>query len=325
MKFSRRHFFQLAAGAAAPPATSRFAWAQTYPSRPVRIIVGYPAGGAADTIARLIAQSLFERFRKPFIIDNRPGAAGNIAAEAVTRAAPDGYTLLLINVNDVYNATFYDKLNFNLIRDIAPVGSIDRSPWVMEVNPSFPAKTIPEFIAYAKANPRKITYGSTGIGTGPHVSVELLKMLSGIELIHVPYRGSAPELTDLIAGQVQMVIDPITSSIEYIRAGKVRALAVTTANRLDILPGVPSLGDFLPGYEASGWAGLCAPKNTPVEIIDRLNKEINAIIADAKMIERFDSLGITPMAMTPAEFGKLIADETEKWGKVIRAANIKAE
>jgi tripartite-type tricarboxylate transporter receptor subunit TctC len=325
MKLPRRRFLHLTAGAAALPAVSRFAWAQAYPTRPVRLIVPFAAGGSTDITARLMGQWLSERLGQPFVTENRPGAGTNIGTEAVVRAPPDGYTLLLVGPPSAINATLYDKLNFNFIRDIAPVAVVIRVPNVMVVNPSVPAKTVPEFIAYAKTNPRKVNMASSGNGTSPHVAGELFKLMSGVDLVHVPYRGGAPALTDLIAGQVQVYFATTPASIEYIRAGTLRALAVTTAARSEALPDVPTVGEFVPGYEASGWFGVGAPKSTPAEIIDKLNREINAGLADAKIKERLVDLGGTVLALSPAEFGKLIADETEKWGKVIRATNIKAE
>jgi tripartite-type tricarboxylate transporter receptor subunit TctC len=325
MKFPRRRFLQLAAGVAALPAVSRFAWAQTYPSRPVRIIVGFPAGGSGDILTRLMGQWLSDRLGQQFIIENRPGAGSNIAAEAVVKAAPDGYTLYLSSSPNAISATLYDNLNFNFIRDIAPVASISISPLVMEVNPSVPAKTVPEFVAYAKANSGKLNMASNGNGTTSHLAGELFKMMTGVNMLHVPYRGAAPALTDLIGGQVQVMFDIMASSIEHIRAGKLRALAVTTATRSEALPDVPTVGDFLLGYEANLWSGFGAPKNTPAEIVVKLNKEINAGLADPRMKARLADLGATVLALSPADFGKLIADDTEKWGKVIRAANIKPE
>jgi tripartite-type tricarboxylate transporter receptor subunit TctC len=325
MKLPRRQFLHLAAGTAALPAGTRFARAQTYPTRPVRWIVGYPPAGASDIAARLIGQWLSDRLGQPFVIENRPGASGNIGTEAVVNAPPDGYTLLLVNAGNAINATLYDKLKYNLIRDIAPVAGIIGVPLVMQVNPSVPVKTVPEFIAYAKANPAKLNMASAGNGTPQHVSGELFKMMAGVNMTHVPYRGSAPALTDLLGGQVQIVFDTTLASIEYIRAGRLRPLAVTTATRLEALPEIPTVNDFLPGYEASGWYGVGAPKNTPTEIIDKLNKEINAALANPKMKAQLADLGGIVLALSPAEFGKLIADETEKWGKVIRAANIKPE
>jgi tripartite-type tricarboxylate transporter receptor subunit TctC len=325
LKLPRRQFLHLAAGAAALPAVLRTARAQAYPSRPVRIIIGFPPGGSADIIARLIGQSLSERLGQQFIIENRPGAGSNIAAEAVVKAAPDGYTLYLSSSANAISATLYDNLNFNFIRDIAPVASISISPLVMEVNPSVPAKTVPEFVAYAKANSGKLNMASNGNGTVSHLAGELFKMMTGINMLHVPYRGAAPALTDLIGGQVQVMFDVMAASIEHIRAGKLRALAVTTATRSEALPDVPTVGDFLPGYGATLWIGLGAPKNTPVEIIGRLNREINAGLPDPKMKTRFAELGATALTGSPTDFGKLIAEDTEKWGKVIRAANIKPE
>jgi len=325
MKLPRRQFLHLAAGAATLPAVSRIAWAQAYPSRPVRIIVPAPPGGSLDIAARLMAQWLSERLGQPFVIENRPGAATNVGTDVVVRAPSDGYTLLLVSAINAVNATLYEKLNFNFVRDIAPVASIVRVPFVMEVNPSVPAKTVPEFIAYAKANPGVINFASTGIGSGTHVVGELFKMMTGVDLVHVPYRGEAPALTDLIGGQVQVFFSTLPGSIEFIRAGKLRPLAVTTAKRQGVLPDIPPLSDFLTGYEASGWSGLGAPKATPAEIVEKLNKEINAALADPKIKARLADLGGTPLVGSPADFGKLIADDTEKWGKVIRAANIKPE
>ena len=323
MKLLRRNFLHLAASAAALPAVSRFAFAQAYPSRSVRIIVPFPAGQATDTIARLMGQSLLERIGQPFVIENRTGAGGNIGTESVVRATPDGYTLLLVGLSNALNATLYNKLNFNFIRDIAPVASIGGTPYVMVINPSVPAKTIPEFIAYAKANPSKINMGSSGSGSVSHVFGERFKMMTGINLVHVPYRGGY--VPDLLSGQVQVVFSTISTSIQYIRGGMLRALAVTTATRSDVLPDIPTLAEFVPGYEASQWYGVGAPKDTPAEVIDKLNNDINAVAADPLIKARLAGLGVDPMSMTSAAFGKLIVDETEKWAKVIRAANIKAE
>jgi tripartite-type tricarboxylate transporter receptor subunit TctC len=323
MKLPRRRFLHLAAGAAVIPTVSRVARAQSYPERPVRIIVGFPAGGAADITARLVGQWLSERLGQPFIVENRAGAAGNIGTEAVVRAPADGYTLLLAASNDAINATLYDKLNFNFIRDIAPVTGIIRAPNVMAVHPLFPAKTVPEFIAHAKANPGDINMASAGTGTTSHMFGELFKVMSGVNMVHVPYRGSP--LPDLLSRQVQVFFSAVPTSIDYIKAGKLRALAVTTGSRWDALPEVFTVGEFLPGYEASTWWGVGVPKNTPVEILDKLNKEINAVLADPKVKARLADLGGTVLPGSAADFGKLIADETEKWGKVIRAANIKAE
>jgi tripartite-type tricarboxylate transporter receptor subunit TctC len=325
MKLPRRQFLHLAVNAAALPAALRVACAQTYPTQPVRIIVGFGAGGAPDVMGRLIGQWLSERLGQPFIVENRAGAGGNIATEAVVRAVPDGYMLLVVGTWNANNAALYPNLSFDFIRDVAPVASIGNVPYVMVVNLSFPAKTVPEFVAYAKANPGKLSMASPGIGTTPHLVGELFKFMAGVDMVHVPYRSSALALTDLLGGQVQMTFGPLPSTIEYIRAGKLRALAVTTETRLKVLPGIPTVGEFMPGYQGSGRYGVGAPKNTPVEIIDKLNREINASLADPKMQARFADLGVEPMPMTPAEFGKLIADETEKWGKVIRATNIKVE
>ena len=325
MKLPRRQFLHLAAGAAALQAVSRSAWAQAYPTRSVRVIVGLAAGGGADIMARLIGQWLSERLGQPFVIENRPGAATNIATEAVVRAPPDGYTLLLVNAPAAINATLYEKLNFNVIRDIAPIASISRVPNVMVVHPSFPAKTVPEFIAYTRANPGKISMASPGIGSPQHVAGELFKMMTGLNMQHVPYRGAAPALTDLLGGQVQVFFATTPASIEYIKAGTLRPLGVTTATRWEGLPDLPTLSDFVPGFEASSWYGFGAPRNTPTEIVDKLNKEVNAALADHKMKARLSDLGGTVLPGSAADFGKLIADETEKWAKVIRAANIKAE
>jgi tripartite-type tricarboxylate transporter receptor subunit TctC len=325
MKLPRRRFLHLAAGATALPAVSRFANAQAYPARPVRVIVGFPAGSSADIAARLIGQWLADSLGQPFVVENRPGAGSNIAAEMVVRAAADGYTLLHMTATNAINAALYDNLNFNFIRDIAPVAGINRVAYVMEVNPSVPAKTVPEFIAYAKANPGKINMASGGNGTVLHVAGELFKMMTGINMQHVPYRGDAPALTDLIGGQVQVMFTGLPSSIEHIRAGKLRPLAVASATRLEALPDIPTVGDFVPGYEASGWTGIGVPRNTPADIVNKLNHAINAGLADSKIKARLADLGSTVISLPPAEFGKFIANETEKWGKVIRAANIKPE
>ena len=318
----RRQFLHLAAGTAALAASSRMAWAQSYPSRPVRIIVGYAPGGTTDVCARLIGQWLSERLGQPFIIDNLPGAGSNVATGGAVRAPADGYTLLLASISNAINATLYDKLSFNFIRDIAPVGGIIRVPNVMEVNPAVPARTVPEFIAYAKANPGKVNFASGGAGSSTHVSGELFKLMTGVNMVHIPYRGTAPAVTDLIAGQVQVMFDNLPGSIAYARSGMTRALAVTTTARSEALPDVPTVADSVPGYEVSAWFGLAAPKNTPNEIIVRLNEEINAAFANAKMKGRLTDLGAMALAGSPADFGKLISDETEKWGKVVRAANI---
>jgi tripartite-type tricarboxylate transporter receptor subunit TctC len=327
LKLPRRTFLRLAAGAAALPAVSRMAWGQAYPMKSVRVVVPFAAGGGTDIVARLIGQWLAERLGQPFVIENRPGAGTNIATEAVVRAPPDGYTLALIGTPGAINATLYEKLNFNFIYDIAPVAIIISFPSVILVNPSVPAKTIPEFIAHAKANPDKLNMASSGTGTGSHVFGELFKMMTGVgvNIVHVPYRSAAALMTDLLSGQVQLTFATTASSIEYIRTGKVRALAVTSAIRSELLPDIPTVGEFVPGYEASQWYGVGAPKKTPLEIVDKLNKEINAALADPKMKARFADLGGTVLPGSPADFGKLIADETEKWGKVIRAANIKPE
>jgi tripartite-type tricarboxylate transporter receptor subunit TctC len=321
----RRRFLHLAAGAAALPAVSSFARAQAYPTRPVRIIVTFLAGGSNDIVARLMGQWLSERLGQPFVIENRPGAGGNIGTEAVVRAAADGYTLLLVGAPNAISATLYDKLNFNFIRDIAPVAGVVDVPAVVVVNPSFPVKTLPEFIAYAKANPGKINMASAGNGSTTHLSGELFKMMTGVNMLHVPYRGAPPALTDLIAGQVQVYFSNLPGSIEYIRAGKLRALAVTTATRSEALPDVPAVGDFVPGYESSAWLGLGVPRNTPVEIVDKLNKEVNAGLADPKLKARLVDVGGAVLAGSPGDFGKLIADETEKWGKVVKFAGLKPE
>ena len=312
----RRQFLHLAAGASALPAVSHIAWAQTYPTRPVRIVVGFPPGGGADITARLIGQWLSERLGQPFIIDNRPGAGSNIATEAVVRATPDGYSLLLVGSYNAINATLYDRLNFNFIRDIAPVATIYYVPNVMAVHPSFPTKTILEFIAYSKSNPGKVNMGSGTPGAAMHISGELFKIMAGIDMVHVFYRGAGPALTDLLAGQVQVSFPTMPASIEHIRAGRLRALAVTTATRSDALPDIPTVGEFLPGYEGSNWYGLGVPKATPAEIVDQLNKEVNAALDDPKMKARLADLGGTPLPGSPVQFGKLIAEETERWGKV---------
>jgi tripartite-type tricarboxylate transporter receptor subunit TctC len=325
MKLPRRQFLHLAAGAVALPALPRIARAQAYPARPVRIVVGFAAGGGIDINARLMGQWLSERLSQPVVIENRPGAGGNIGTEAVVRSAADGYTLLLVNPANAINATLYDRLNFNFMSDVAPVAGIMRVPNIMQVNPSVPAKTAPEFIVYGKANPGKINMASGSIGGSDHMAGELFKMMTSVNMIHVPYRGSAPALTDLIGGQVHVTFASVPASIEYIRAGKLRALAVTSATRSEVLPDIPTVSEFVPGYEASNWYGIGVPKNTPVEIVEKLNREINAAFVDPRMKARFTDLGGTPLTGSPADFGKLIADETEKWAKVIRAANIKAE
>jgi tripartite-type tricarboxylate transporter receptor subunit TctC len=324
MNLSRRQFLHLAAGAAALPALSRIVQAQTYPSRPVRIIVGFAAGGGYDIVARLMGQWLSERFGEPFVIENRPGAATNIATQVVVSAPPDGYTLLLVGPTNAINTTFYQKLNFDFIRDIAPVASITRQPQVMLTNPSFPAKTIPEFIKYAKANPGKINMSSPGVGSISHLAGELFKMMAGVNLVHVPFNGNSPALTALLGGQVEVSVASLPSAIEFIRTGKLLGLAVTTSTRSEALPDLPAVGELVPGYDVSAWYGVGAPKGTPAEVIDKINKEINAGLADPKLKARLADLGGTPFALSPAEFGKFIANETEKWAKVIRALNIKA-
>jgi tripartite-type tricarboxylate transporter receptor subunit TctC len=325
MKLSRRKFLHLAAVTAALSIVSRFACAQSYPTRPVRLIVPFTPGGTFDIMARLIGQWLSERLGQPFVIENRPGGGGNLATEAVVRAPADGYTLLLCGTPNAVNATLYEKLNFNFIRDVAPVAGVFRGAYVMVVNPSVPAKSIPEFIVYAKANPGKINMASGGVGSAHHVNGELFKMMAGVNLVHVPYRGAGPALVDLLAGQVQVMFAFMASSIEYVRAGRLRALAVTTATRSEALPDVPSVGEFVAGYEASGWFGVGAPRATPVEIIDKLNKEINAGLTDRKLNPRLADLGGDVLTLSPADFGKFIADETEKWAKVIKFAGIKAD
>ena len=325
MKFPRRNFLHLAAGAAALPAVARIARAQTYPSRPVRLIVPLAPAGASDITARLIGQWLSERLGQQVVIDNRPGGGGNVGTEVVVRAPADGYTLLLVGGLNATNATFYDKLNYNFIRDIAPVASIIRTPFVMAVNPTVPAKTVPEFIAYAKTSPGKINYASAGTGTSTHLTGELFKMMAGVDMVHVPYRGGGPAFNDLLAGQVQAMFPTIVSSIGYIRAGRLRALAVTTATRSDALPDIPTVGEFLPGYEGSNWYGLGVPKATPAEIVNKINKEVNAALDDPKMKARLVDLGGTPLPGSPVQFGKLIAEETEKWGKVVRFTGINAD
>jgi tripartite-type tricarboxylate transporter receptor subunit TctC len=325
MKLPRRQFLHLAVGAAALAVGPRIAFAQAYPTRPVRFIVGLAAGGGADILARLTGQWLSERLGQQFVIENRPGAGTNVATEAVVRAPADGYTLLMVLPPNAVNATLYQKLNYNFIRDIAPVAGLIRTPLAMEVNPSFPAKTVPEFIAYAKANPDKISMASAGIGTSGHVAGELFKMMAHVDMVHVPYRGGAPAIIDLLGGQVQVLFDPINSSAEYIRAGKLRALAVTTAARSEAFPDIPTVAEFVPGYEASAFFGVGAPKNTPADIIEKLNKEINASLADPKLKARLADLGGTVIAGSPADFRKLIADETEKWATVVKFADIKPE
>jgi tripartite-type tricarboxylate transporter receptor subunit TctC len=325
MKLQRRQFLQFAAGAAVLPAVSSLAQAQTYPSRPIRLIIGYPPGGSADITARLTGQFLTERLGQPVVIESRPGAATNLATEAVVRAAPDGYTLLLVAPANAINATLYDKLNFNFLQDIVPVAGIIRFSNVVVVNPSLPIKSIPELIAYAKANPGKLNMASSGAGSTIHMSGELFKMLTGINMVHVPYRGGAPALTDLMGGQVQVMFDNIPTSAGHIKAGKLRGLAVTSAEPSELLPDLPTVAQFLPGYEASAWYGLGAPKGTPKEIVDTINKAMNAVLADPKAQARFKELGATLLPGSPADFGRLMVDETEKWGKVVKFAGIKGE
>jgi tripartite-type tricarboxylate transporter receptor subunit TctC len=323
MKLPRRQLLHLAAGAAALPAVARTASAQSYPTRPVRIVVGFAAGQAIDIVTRIVGQSLSERLGQQFIIENRPGAGGNIGTEVVVRAPPDGYTLLAIGSNNMINATLYEKLNYDFIQDIAPVASIYRVPQVVEVNPSFPATTLPEFIEYAKANPGKINFASAGSGSVAHLSGELFKVMAGVNMLHVPYRGAPAALTDLIGGQVQVMFDNMPSSMEHIRAGRLRPLAVTAATRLEGLPDIPTVGDFVPGFETSAWAGIGAPRNTPVEIIDKLNREINAALADPKIEARMADLGGMVLALSPTEYGKRIAEETTKWAKAVKFSGAK--
>jgi tripartite-type tricarboxylate transporter receptor subunit TctC len=325
MTLPRRQFLHLAASAAGLLVVPRIAFAQAYPTRPVRIVVPFAPGGGGDIVARLIGSALSERLGQPLVIENRPGAGSNIGTEAVARSAPDGYTLLLVTAINAWNATLYGNLKFNFMRDIAPIASIARASFVMEVIPSFPAKTVPEFIAYAKVNQGKINMASAGIGSPQHFSGELFKMITGINMLHVPYRGTPAALTGLLAGDAQVMFDTISTSIEHIRGGKLRALAVTSMTRSDLLPDIPTISEFVPGYEATGWLGLGAPKNSPAEIIDRLNKETNAALAEPSLRVRLAAVGYLAFAGSRADFSRLIADETEKWGKVIRAANIKPE
>jgi tripartite-type tricarboxylate transporter receptor subunit TctC len=325
MILPRRRFLQLAAGAAMLPGLPNIARAQAYPTRPVRLVVGFPAGGVGDVLARLMGQWLSDRLGQPFVIENRPGAATNLATESVARAAPDGHTLLWVTAANAVNAALYDKLSFNFIRDITPVAGVVRGPGVMEVHPTVPAKTIPEFIAYAKAHPGKINFASSGPGTVSHVAGELFKMLAGIDMVHVPYRGSAPALTDLISGQVQVMIVPISSSIEHLKAGRLRALAVTTATRLDVVPEIPTVAEHLPGYDVADWTGIGVPRGTPADIVDKLGAEISAGLADPKIKAKLAELGTLLMHMTGAQFGTLIADETRTWAKVVATAGIKPE
>ena len=325
MKLPRRDFLHLAAGAAALPAMSHVARAQTYPSRPARIVVPFAAGGSTDISARLIGQWLSERLGQQFVIENRPGAGSNVGTEVVVNAPPDGYTLLLVGASSAINATLYDKLNFNFLRDITPVSGIISVPFVMAVNPSFPAKTVSEFIAYARANPGKVNMASGGTGTAGHMSGELFKMMAGVNMVHVPYRGEALALTDMLGGHAQAMFGTMPASIEHVRAGKLRPLAVTSARRSELLPDLPTVGDFVPGYETSAWQGVGAPKATPVDIIDKLNREINAALADPKIKARVADMGGTVLAGSPADFGKFIADETDKWGKVVKFSGAKPD
>jgi tripartite-type tricarboxylate transporter receptor subunit TctC len=325
MNFPRRKFLQLAAGAAALPALPPIARAQAYPAKPVRFIIGYTSGGSADITARLMGQWLSDRLGQPFIVESRPGAGTNIATEAVVRSPPDGYTIFLVAPANAINATLYDKLNYNFLRDIAPVAGIIRFPNVMEVNPLVPAKTVPEFIAYAKANPGKINMASSGNGSTIHMSGELFKMMTGINMVHIPYRGGAPALTDMLGGQVQVMFDNVPTSLEHIRSGALRPLAVTTATRLELLPDVPTVAEFVPGYESSAWYGIGVPRNTPPEIIDLLNRVVNAGLADPNLKTRFTDLSAVVLPGSPADFGKLLVDETEKWGKVVKFAGVKAD
>lgn len=325
MQFARREFLNLTAGAAAVLTVSNRTWAQTYPSHSVRLIVPFPPGGPNDVLARLIGQWLYERWGQPVIIDNRPGAGGNIGTELVVKAAPDGYTLLLINSNHTVNATLYDKLNYNFINDIAPVAPVIHMPLVLVLNPFLPAKTLLEFVAHAKANPGKLNYASVGNGSTPHVAGELFKMMTGVDMVHVPYRGAVQAVTDLISGQVQAMFMVPGVVTEHVKAGKLRAVAVTAATRSDVLPDVPTVNSIVTGYEATSWFGIGAPKNTPSEIVDKLNKEINDALANPKIKAQLAGLGGAALTLSPAEFGKLIAHDTEKWGNVIRAASIKPE
>jgi tripartite-type tricarboxylate transporter receptor subunit TctC len=323
MKFSRRRFLSLASLALGLPAVSRAA--ASYPTRPVRMLVGFAAGGAPDIAARLVGQWLSDRLGQQVVIENRTGAGGNIATEAVIDAPGDGYTLLMAGLQNAVNTTLYQKLRYDFVRDTVPVAGVSRETYGLEVHPSFPAQTVAEFIAYAKANPGKLNMASPGYGTGPHMAGELFKIMAGVDMQHVPYRGSPPALTDLMAGQVQLMFSPMSSSTEYVKAGKLRALAVTTAARSEVLPDIPTVGEFVPGYQATGWFGICAPAKTPVEIVDRLNQEINAGLADPKLKSRFADLSASVVPGSPSDFGKFIADETEKWGKVVRTANLRAD
>jgi len=325
MMLPRRRFLHLAAGTVALPAVPRIAWAQSYPLRPVRVIVGFAAGGTTDVLARMIGQWLSERLGQPFLIENRPGAGTNIATEAVVKSAPDGYTLLMVSPPNTINATLYEKLNFNFLRDVAAVAAIARVPNVMEVNPSVPASTVAEFIAYAKTNPGKLSFASAGVGSSQHLSGEMFKMMAGVDMVHVPYRGGAPALTDLIGGQVQLMFDNVSSSIEHIRAGKLRPLAVSTATRSDALPDIPTVGDVLPGFEASAVNGVGVPRETPSDVIALLNRHINAALADPAIKARLANLGSTVLPGSPADYGRLLANETEKWAKVVKFSGAKPD
>ena len=325
MNHSRRQFFRQVAGGVALAAIPQATYAQEYPSRPVRWLLGYTAGGTTDIISRLVTQPLTERLGQPFVIEPRPGAGTNLATEFVVRAAPDGYTLLFVGAPNAINASLYSNLNFNFVRDIAPVAGIASVPMVLIVHPSVPATTIPELLAYAKANPRKINMASSGIGTTPHLAGELFRMMAGVDIQHIPYRGAAPALTDLLAGQVQLYFSTTPSSIEYIRTGRVRGLAVTTATRLDVLPDLPAISEFVQGYEASAWYGVGAPRETSRQIVDKLNREINVVLADSKLKSKFDDLGCVLIKSSPAEFGRMIAEETEKWGRVVKFAGLRSD
>jgi len=325
MKVHRRKFLHTAAATAALPALPRIASAEAYPSRPVRIVVGFPPGAATDIIARLVAEALSQRLGQQFIVDNRPGAGSNIGAETAIKAPADGYTLLAMTVTNAVNATLYDNLNFDFLRDIEPVAGLIRFPDVVDVNLALPVRTIPELIAYAKANPGALNFGSSGVGSTLHVAGELFKMMAGVDIVHVPYRGGAPAMIDLIGGRVQLMFDNVPTSVEFIRSNKIRPLAVTSAARIELFPDLPTVADYVPGYEASAWYGIVAPKGTPAEIVEKLNREVNAILAEAATKARLAELGASLLPGSPADFGKLVADETEKWGKVIRFAGIKAE
>jgi tripartite-type tricarboxylate transporter receptor subunit TctC len=325
MKLPRRKFLHLTVGAAALPPVSRIAWAQTYPTRPVRIVAAFAAGGGVDITARLIGQWLSDRLGQAFVVENRPGAGGNIGTEAVVNAPSDGHTLLLATVPNAVNATLYEKLNFNFIRDTAPVSGIIRVPMVILLHPSVPAKTVPELIAYAKANPGKVNMASAGTGSGPHMAGALFNFIAGVNMVHVPYRGQGPALSDLLGGQVQVYFATTPGTSDFVRTGRLRALAVTSPTRAEVFSELPRVGDFVPGYEASQWYGMAAPKNTPVHIIDKLNREINAALTDPMMRAKFAEIGGEPLGGSPSEFGQLIAEETDKWGKVVKFTGLKPE